>query len=71
MILIWPFSIILQIVSVRHISRSHGLKIDFRNENFKSYHQVDFYKVFFSSNFALWAKNGTAPEVTCCVKNLV
>ena len=35
MILMWPFLIIVQMVPVRCISRSHRLKIDFRDENLK------------------------------------
>ena len=36
MILIWPSLILVQTVSVRCISRSHRLKIDFQDENFKN-----------------------------------
>ena len=36
MILIWPSLIIVQMVLVRCISRSHRLKINFQDENFKS-----------------------------------
>ena len=36
MILIWPSLIIVQMVLVRCISRSHRQKIDFRDENFLS-----------------------------------
>ena len=36
MILVWPSLIIVQMVSVHCISRSHRLKIDFQDENFKS-----------------------------------
>ena len=35
MIIIWPSIIIVQMVMVRCISRSHRLKIDFRDENSK------------------------------------
>ena len=36
MILIWPSLIIVQMVPVHCISRSHRLKIDIRDENFKN-----------------------------------
>ena len=36
MILILPSIILVHMVTVRCISRSHRLKIDFRNENFKN-----------------------------------
>ena len=36
MILIWPSLLMDQMVPVRCISRSHRLKIDFRDENFKN-----------------------------------
>ena len=36
MILIWPSLIIVQLVLVHNISRSHSLKIDFRDKNFKN-----------------------------------
>ena len=36
MILIWPSLIILQMILVHCISRSHRLKIDFQDENFKN-----------------------------------
>ena len=36
MILTWPSLIIIQMVMVCFISRSHRLKIDFRDENFKN-----------------------------------
>ena len=34
--LLWPSLITVQMVPVRCISRSHRLKVDFRDENFKS-----------------------------------
>ena len=37
MILIWPSLKIVQMVPVHCISRSHGLKIDFQDENFKNH----------------------------------
>ena len=37
MFLMWPSLIIVQMVMVRCISRSHRLKIDFRDENFKNH----------------------------------
>ena len=36
MILIWPSLITVQMVLIHFISRSHWLKIDFRDENFKN-----------------------------------
>ena len=36
MVLIWPCLIIVQMFPVCCISRSHRLKIDFRDENFKN-----------------------------------
>ena len=35
MIIMWPFYMIVQIVLVRCISRSHRLNIDFRDRNLK------------------------------------
>ena len=36
MILIWPSLIIVQMIMVRCISRSHRLNVDFKEENFKN-----------------------------------